>query len=754
MPAGAGVNARSAPRTGDHAAEPGVDRGAAPAIEPSRSSAGGRAAPGSAGDAVRVGAARSEPAARPNPPASDRPAPPRVGSLEVLRRPPTALALAAAPVSVLAAWAGAAVPAVMRTSSALWCGFQGAAREAARWGASVVAGPPPVTGAESRAFVADLIRASGAHAPDQVRDVLTRHRAVIEHLLDGAALSALTGRPEVPFDLDPIEFANLPGWLLPVLTAARATAAGRACLRASGRRAATLPDEAIERLTERVNQALEAVRFGELPESRALLDPETGLDLDDLPRRIRDMVQLLVSLYFDSLPLDKKRELAALGLELDPEMPVIERTGALVQAAEPGMQKMLQFAAQNARSEEVRAALGQLMSRVAPMPEALVRSRIEAAIQGGEWTDVPGEVAAEPLGSATVAQVHEAKLRRSGATVVVKVQRPDLEARIKREFEAMRRATEDEYVIALLHEAEQLVLAELDFRGEAEAARGLRSAYHLPKDGITVCEPLTEGVLHTDTVLLMKKAPGKGLDDWTRADVEALGYRWSEFLAIKTRVLKKLVKATLRSAVFGSGWVHADLHPGNILLHLEQKPAEGRRGACGVSFRLRPEQRGTGAKRNYLATLLDAGSTTQLAEAQQASVRQVTIGLALGTVAPERGVEVALQGIDRFLSLTQEMRDELRPQVRAAIQGQGSIVEKLLLLISQAIDVGAPINGAAFQWNRARMALQRQYDRARGELEKEAPGEARRFKPITAIYDRVGTRSFLAWLARGRRPIS
>lgn len=78
-----------------------------------------------------------------------------------------------------------------------------------------------------------------------------------------------------------------------------------------------------------------------------------------------------------------------------------------------------------------------LRSEVTPMPFSEVREVIEHAY-GTKLEDVFEEIQETPIGSASIAQVHKAKLK-SGETVVVKVQRKGIYETMSRDIAFLHR---------------------------------------------------------------------------------------------------------------------------------------------------------------------------------------------------------------------------------------------------------------------------------------------------------------------------
>ena len=166
----------------------------------------------------------------------------------------------------------------------------------------------------------------------------------------------------------------------------------------------------------------------------------------------------------------------------------------------------------------------------------------------------------QPLGAASLAQVHRASLR-SGRQVVLKVQRQGLDRRFRLDLDVMQQVAavlqrhptwgRGRDWPAMARECRRVLLRELDFRVEAQYAARFRQQF-LDDEQIRIPGVIWE--LSTRRVLCLDYLPGIKIND-REAMLEA-GINPSDVAEIgAASYLKQLVRF---------GFFHADPHPGNL----------------------------------------------------------------------------------------------------------------------------------------------------------------------------------------------
>jgi ubiquinone biosynthesis protein len=209
-------------------------------------------------------------------------------------------------------------------------------------------------------------------------------------------------------------------------------------------------------------------------------------------------------------------------------------------------------------------ALEALQDNVGPFPYRLVQQTlIEDLGRAPELLFADFQPA--PIASASVAQVHKARLP-DGRVVAVKVRRPKIEKLVDFDLKVMKLFARMLCIVpslALLAPVESVeefgrgIRMQLDFSIEAENNRRFRRLFAGDAD---VIFPALVDNLCTKRVLVMDFIDGTKILNFkqTPSDPKRLAQ-------IGFRVMLKMV--------FEDGFVHADLHPGNILITPDDKVA-------------------------------------------------------------------------------------------------------------------------------------------------------------------------------------
>lgn len=216
-------------------------------------------------------------------------------------------------------------------------------------------------------------------------------------------------------------------------------------------------------------------------------------------------------------------------------------------------------ARQDMFSQRYCKELIKLRDSVAPMDMETVIGVIEDEY-GMKMDKVFQSFETTPLGSASIAQVHKAKLM-DGKDIVVKIQRPHIYETMERDISLIRRAGNLLHLNDILGSVVDINIVldefwhtakeEMDFLNEAQFAMRFES---LNEDIRYISAPKVMIDASTSRVLVMEYIDGFEIDDFSL--LENNGYDCKE---IAVKLAENYIKQ-----IVDDGFFHADPHPGNI----------------------------------------------------------------------------------------------------------------------------------------------------------------------------------------------
>jgi ubiquinone biosynthesis protein len=208
------------------------------------------------------------------------------------------------------------------------------------------------------------------------------------------------------------------------------------------------------------------------------------------------------------------------------------------------------------------AELSHLQDRAAPMNVETVFQLIEKGL-GRSAHQLFAEIDPEPMASASIAQVHRARLA-SGEEVVVKVQRPRIEEQIRsdtdllfylaRFLEGVIEETGIYTPTGIVTEFRAAMLLELDFENEA---RNIEEFAKNNASRKSVVIPKLYPDLSSRTVITLEELKGVKLK--TVLDTP-------DFPGIDRRQLARNMLEASFHQLFNDGLFHGDPHPGNVIV--------------------------------------------------------------------------------------------------------------------------------------------------------------------------------------------
>lgn len=212
--------------------------------------------------------------------------------------------------------------------------------------------------------------------------------------------------------------------------------------------------------------------------------------------------------------------------------------------------------------EDIADSLAKLQDQVAPFPNDIALALIHAAYEEGEPERIFSHIDAEPLASASIAQVHAATLI-DGKQVILKLVRPGIEKVIRRDVDLL-------YTLAglaekywsegkrlrpreVVAELEKNLFDELDMLREAASASQLKRHF------------ADERLLYVPEVYWSLTKPNLLVQE------RVFGAPISNIALLKQHNIDLELLATIGveiffTQVFRHSFFHADMHPGNILV--------------------------------------------------------------------------------------------------------------------------------------------------------------------------------------------
>lgn len=216
--------------------------------------------------------------------------------------------------------------------------------------------------------------------------------------------------------------------------------------------------------------------------------------------------------------------------------------------------------------QELADELALLQDKVTPFDGATAQQIIERSLKLGSIDELFADFDITPLASASIAQVHTARLKTDGQQVIIKVTRPDIKKTIEADIELMRvlakvaqRALPDGRrlrPVEVVEEYRKTIIDELDLSREAANGNRLRNNFeqsnelYVPRIYLDYCR---------SNVLVMERISGIPV-----ANVQQLKDNNTDLKLLAERGVNIFFTQVFRDSFF-----HADMHPGNIFVSRE-----------------------------------------------------------------------------------------------------------------------------------------------------------------------------------------
>ena len=422
-------------------------------------------------------------------------------------------------------------------------------------------------------------------------------------------------------------------------------------------------DESFQLLANTILQLIDKIDFAGEPCLHMLKDPQQGLSVGYVPAAFLDLAFLLIDEYFNKYDAREKAHIIVDLLELKPHCSEVEKLAAFLNGSGPVVQKFFQLMGEHVESERIRQLVNELKSHIKPFPFEQVKQVLESSYH------MPLEKMfyrfdKKPLAAATIAQVHRAYFEQTGKVVIVKIKRPDIEEKAKKEIAIIRSLTDCEGILQLTNQLEEIIREETDLKTEAQHLKS-GAVYNDLSKGIRSVK-LIEKYPPSASVLMMELAKGKSIHKFT--DVKDL--------KLKSYALKRLYKKWLNQAFFEDGFFHADLHSGNLF------------------YKRRNQHPG------YLLTLLDFGSVGKLGFYERKALVKLGLGISMNEA------QLVMRGFRPFEKMSCQQARDYYAVVENILSQNIAASEKTNLILDEALTRDFALSKNFLQFNRGKAFLE------------------------------------------------
>ena len=286
--------------------------------------------------------------------------------------------------------------------------------------------------------------------------------------------------------------------------------------------------------------------------------------------RFKEIVVILMKYGFEDL-IDR---LEIPGIELikkmhkpDRELSTFERIRCALEDLGPTFVKFGQIMSlrPDLLPKELIEELSRLQDEVAPVEFVQIKETVEKSTEK-PLQETFSIFDAEPLAAASISQVHRAVLKNDGRIASVKVRRPRIRSKMKRDLDILAVVAEQLHervedlktydLPNLVRVLRRSLLRELDFNREARnmkiarAYAGEDPEIHIPEVYEAYC---------SESLLVMEYVQGTKVKDLR-----------NEALTDPESLARQGLKAAIKQ-ILEDGFFHADPHPGNLLITEEER---------------------------------------------------------------------------------------------------------------------------------------------------------------------------------------
>ncbi len=212
-------------------------------------------------------------------------------------------------------------------------------------------------------------------------------------------------------------------------------------------------------------------------------------------------------------------------------------------------------------NEDIAMELAKLQDHVTPFDGDIAKKLIESELNKS-ISDIFSSFDKKPMASASIAQVHPARLK-TGEDVIVKVVRPDIKSKIIQDISLMKKIAKyldglsDDFkrmhLIDIVNDYEMVIYDELNLIKEAANAKQISKNF---SNSENIYIPVVHCTYLTSKVMIMERIYGIPINDKESIVKENISFK---------EIAEKSVELFFVQ-VFEHNFFHADMHPGNIFI--------------------------------------------------------------------------------------------------------------------------------------------------------------------------------------------
>src|SRR6185312_9079646 len=282
--------------------------------------------------------------------------------------------------------------------------------------------------------------------------------------------------------------------------------------------------------------------------------------------------------YFGRLSLDTKKQIISQIMGHDLNMNLQQRFELMILASGPQFQKLLQVVAREAGvSEDLLKIFKQLESKASPIPAPIVKELFESERERYHWISYD----LKPLGTGTMAQVHQGKIELNGREqdVVIRFLKPEIEKRVQEDYSILLelapimdgdprfRKAGFPKLLPVVTDLNRTVTDELDLQATIERQRLAKKIY--AREFMFVGKTYKNVIdINVPEVYLADPSSKLHVQELVAGDkLDKVAALYQDSIPdLKKGIAEQMARLWIEEVLYGSGFFHSDLHQGNFLV--------------------------------------------------------------------------------------------------------------------------------------------------------------------------------------------